>query len=842
MEGLREQVALYHERTKHIEKIELLKRKRCWIEYSDAKDIFEEKKAALDRIIKELKLAEQAIQPSKDELAVAECDYENMQAELQAYSIDFEAKKRAAATVMQSIQSLQGEIKDADFRLENLKQQEANRKSKISDLESELLTIDEKLKNPPDVDTTEIDAELRDFNKSKIQLEQRLDAINGKKLEIQKQGHNLNRVINARNEELSKMESTRHKKLEFLRRYEPHSFEARQFLNENRALFASHVFEPICLELIIKDPESASIIESSLSRQALTSFVFTDEVDYNTFLSEVADNRKLHVNAILVKQRLSSFKSPMSQEEIRRYGFEGYFLDAVTAPEPILVALCDSFKVHLLPISKTAVDFKRVDESSGIRKYCAGGFSYEVSRDSRDNSVTAVISRSLKPARFFSLSSGDAFSKELKDSLLKEIHEARDSLKRNGNIMNQLITEERKIDEQLSSLLDEIKASFEKKAHAKRELVAFSKLQNLKSLKMDELEALLAQKSIGQQEQELHARKSKLLLQVPGLFKEHVDLISTTILEVHKQKMAKTIDSLFSQAKISILKDKISAMEESLEQYHLDFTRADSEFQKAKSFAKLLLTKAKNSGPIEELKAAMDVLPNTLLEIDDMIEQESIQSELKHSISPKVVEEHQEKERVLELLSAEIMALQTTSDSIKQSMRESQERWVPKVEALIGMINEKFSDFFKFMHYSGQVSLMKSEPPEDYDKWGIEILVKFRNEEPLHRLTSERQSGGERSVSTILYLMALQELAIAPFRVVDEINQGMDPRNERLVHQLIVQTSTLPETCQCFLITPKLLTDLFYNEKVKIHVVQNAEYNITSPEFRSVYQRLLSVK
>jgi hypothetical protein len=34
--------------------------------------------------------------------------------------------------------------------------------------------------------------------------------------------------------------------------------------------------------------------------------------------------------------------------------------------------------------------------------------------------------------------------------------------------------------------------------------------------------------------------------------------------------------------------------------------------------------------------------------------------------------------------------------------------------------------------------------------------------------------------------MALQSLARAPFRVVDEINQGMDPRNERMVHAKVV--------------------------------------------------------
>lgn len=77
---------------------------------------------------------------------------------------------------------------------------------------------------------------------------------------------------------------------------------------------------------------------------------------------------------------------------------------------------------------------------------------------------------------------------------------------------------------------------------------------------------------------------------------------------------------------------------------------------------------------------------------------------------------------------------------------------------------------------------------EDYDKWAIDILVKFRDDEKLQLLTSQRQSGGvrtqpmgffiikltyvkERSLTTILYLMSLTEEARAPFSLVDEINQ-----------------------------------------------------------------------
>lgn len=60
---------------------------------------------------------------------------------------------------------------------------------------------------------------------------------------------------------------------------------------------------------------------------------------------------------------------------------------------------------------------------------------------------------------------------------------------------------------------------------------------------------------------------------------------------------------------------------------------------------------------------------------------------------------------------------------------------------------------------------------EDYEKYGVRIKVKYRDGEPLRELTPHHQSGGERSVATVLYMMALQELAKSPFRCVDEINQ-----------------------------------------------------------------------
>jgi chromosome segregation ATPase len=72
--------------------------------------------------------------------------------------------------------------------------------------------------------------------------------------------------------------------------------------------------------------------------------------------------------------------------------------------------------------------------------------------------------------------------------------------------------------------------------------------------------------------------------------------------------------------------------------------------------------------------------------------------------------------------------------------------------------------------------------------------------------------------------MALQDLARSPFRVVDEINQGMDPRNERMVHERMVDIACQERTSQYFLITPKLLNNLKFHPKMKIHCIASGEH------------------
>lgn len=58
---------------------------------------------------------------------------------------------------------------------------------------------------------------------------------------------------------------------------------------------------------------------------------------------------------------------------------------------------------------------------------------------------------------------------------------------------------------------------------------------------------------------------------------------------------------------------------------------------------------------------------------------------------------------------------------------------------LVDAIGAKFSEAFDGIGCAGEIRVT---PHDDFDKWAIDILVKFRDDEKLQLLTGQRQSGG----------------------------------------------------------------------------------------------------
>lgn len=240
-------------------------------------------------------------------------------------------------------------------------------------------------------------------------------------------------------------------------------------------------------------------------------------------------------------------------------------------------------------------------------------------------------------------------------------------------------------------------------------------------------------------------------------------------------------------------------------------------------------------------------------QLEAEIDSEKARYELTHEGNTNVIEEFEQRQRKIEKLRDKLAGFERQLSDLDASIAEVRGKWEPRLEAIVQQISDAFSESFARIGCAGQVSVDKAEHlipggraarngndgddantttphtanSSDFDQWSIKIQVKFREHEALSVLDSHRQSGGERAVSTIFYLMALQSLSPSPFRVVDEINQGMDPRNERMVHEHMVNIACSPEQNaggQYFLITPKLLNGLVYKRGMKVLCIVSGEH------------------
>lgn len=298
--------------------------------------------------------------------------------------------------------------------------------------------------------------------------------------------------------------------------------------------------------------------------------------------------------------------------------------------------------------------------------------------------------------------------------------------------------------------------------------------------------------------------------------------------------------------------------------------------------ASAVVKASKRQPDLEEFLKTLSDYTNERLEAD--IDSEKARLELTQGGSSNVIKEYEERERQINKLRSKLADFESQLNDFNYAINEVRNKWEPKLDALVKKISDAFSDSFARIGCAGQVALDKAgeEPTpidatngerpatttgttgdSDFDQWSIQIHVKFRESESLSLLDSHRQSGGERAVSTIFYLMALQSLSASPFRVVDEINQGMDPRNERMVHERLVDiacahTTTNTTTAsndddsvgggggsQYFLITPKLLSGLVYKPGMRVLCIVSGEHmppDYSQLNFGHVVERLRAVK
>jgi len=528
---------------------------------------------------------------------------------------------------------------------------------------------------------------------------------------------------------------------------------------------------------------------------------------------------------------------PLSDEEMRELGFDGYAMDYIQCPEGLKWFLTNSMNLHRVAISLNGngVD---ADRAMGMVSRIGprgegGGASYVIGR------VYNTVTRSRYGKRLPQNSTRDVLrARNLVSSNVDEtakrrceqaIAEARQTLALCTNEADELAKEEAAIraeGKKLKSHHDALRARNDAVMETRRRLTNLGLKLERDQAKVKELKA---KPPADVERAQLKRDLLTLARKRADIAKDYVKLIRAVMKD---QEEATRLG--LQCAQVAANKAALEALFEERDRAYQkalsDFNEAHKRYDLAKqdSKSKLDISKAKLESVDDEIRARFKAMEEsgeanakTADEVQTELEAKREQLEMNIHTNAGVVEQYRRRQAEIETLSATIEERERKVDKIGRQIKTAKENWQPALEELVASIGRKFSASFDRLGCAGEVRISEHE---DYDKWAIDILVKFRDDERLQLLTGERQSGGERSLTTILYLMSLTEEARAPFSLVDEINQGMDQRAERAVHNSLVEVTCKPDSGQYFLITPKLLPDLNYAERMKVLCVNNGEW------------------
>lgn len=218
---------------------------------------------------------------------------------------------------------------------------------------------------------------------------------------------------------------------------------------------------------------------------------------------------------------------------------------------------------------------------------------------------------------------------------------------------------------------------------------------------------------------------------------------------------------------------------------------------------KLTNNKAPNQEDFPYIKQ-FNLLANNIMELKNVMDDlhgriNCIQSD----INPGIYEEFESRKQFIHQLGTSIKNSQKDAALLEEKITSLHTSWYGAIQDIVQIINTNFSNFMKLMGFVGEVTITHKDV-RDYEKYGIDIGVQYRQNEKLQALTRFVQSGGERAVAIATYTMSLQHISKVPFRCVDEINQGMDPKNERKILTMLMDLTCQEGQSQYFFVTPKV--------------------------------------
>ncbi|ADM12689.1 chromosome segregation ATPase [Encephalitozoon intestinalis ATCC 50506] len=810
IEVLEKDVEKASEKKRKEERIRMMYEKQDWIRYKFYTDEY----ASIKKDISSLK--KQVEEKKEESLKI-----ENKIMELRSSEIYSESDRLCnilgeydenLVHLVERLRSVQQETEILKVDEESLKNKKEKRTVNAERLEKEILGLQDEISKvevppqPPKLDEARIGV-----------LEEKMSNLMRIRGKIQHESSELKKLVDDLSLKKKKFHEMDEMRLQMLRRYHDDTYKAVCWLRENKHLFKDEIIEPPFVQLRIKDARYSLEVENFLGFQSLSPFICKSGKDFETFVRIMKDEKKWMINAIeaiKMNEGLHKGEESVPRETLKELGFEGVLSDFIECREEIMNYLIVAGHFDQIPVSKENVDEGLVFRKTNVKKMAAGGRYIEIKK-SRYGSEHAIIYNPLKPRNLFS----ESLSLQELETIEEELSKKNSTRRENEEKLREILKDGEVIDKELQGLYKERSWYNSQMMEIKRKETQIRVLKGSIDRKGLELKMLLDAKGLDEEEDRI--KEARRVLEVK--WKKECDKLSEYLSEKEYFDVFRTAAKLFREITnikkdielFSESKKTLEEISEELEKKIIEKKKENFKLKKAIGEKKERLEKIEKT---EEYDKALSLLPSTMDELDEEIIKEKAQLRF-YNIDHKALGEFEIREQDVKDLEENISEYSKELERTEKEGTNIRSILVSRIEEMVSRIDEQFKNLFRKAGGDGKIVFVHEGL--DACKWRLNIMVKFRESDDFEVLNSHRQSGGERSVSIILFLLAIQNYRPSPFRLVDEINQGMDKENEKLVHDILVALSKEGKE-QFFMITPKIAPNLSYSRNMKVIVLYSS--------------------
>lgn len=864
-EIMRPEVERFAERLKIEKRIDQLKLCKPIPRFLQAKKRTGELRITKDRLARETQALKEETEPALRKVNAKQQYARSAERQRDSIRKEVTRAERECARVEQQITRAGEQVDSFNKEIDVIKKANKENKQKIVKHESELATLrGRKANEPPPYDLNAANEKIRAHTTRSRELEQQIAEKEDDYRTTFENGKVKTREMKDLKSTLENLNTSAGRREDKLAEMSKETATAWKWIKENRDLFKEEVFGPPLVTCSVKNPDMAVLVETFLQKDDLYFITASSNDDFAILQQELSKKQGLFDIRLRTcsNKDLSRYRTPVSDEVMQQMGLEQWVIDLLDGPAPVLSMLCEAKGLH-----KSAITTKSVSEeqeqaiaNSSIRSYVESDKLHTYIRREEYGVSTKKITDISRDAKFWVDQPVDQQRQRALEWQLRDITDQHAKLAgvvkdMAGDIKH--LKEERIAEEQDLQKIREEKESAQQAEISWRGLdTKMTGIENKIQGLRDGISGSATQiKDITRQRDDVVFQKAQFVLDycdaTHALKDVHVNILEAEVMAIEARS-----DFEVLEARDKHIRETLQRKEKELEEATKDWDKKRQEardfFAQAKKVseeAERLQEEEDDSSLLELVTPYIANLDFTEQDLDALIEVEDAKLSLHEGNldATKTIKDFEDRARKIQNMEEKLENYNQQQEDFIDNIQMIRRQLEADLHPIVEQIDKAFSESFSRIGCAGEVSVFKASSKDpadcteqmggsdnglDFANWAIHIRVKFRENEPLSLLDSHRQSGGERAVSTIFYLMALQSLSKSPFRVVDEINQGMDQRNERMVHGRMVDIAAANEQAvaegkasgsQYFLITPKLLSGLRYEKGMTVLCIVSGE-------------------